>query len=187
MYVCSARVAVLTLAGPTTVAVLLFALLFIFRRWTNHTVAMFAKKIRSGPRYAVPPVITTLFFTITWAGTHYGMAFDFGVLPQILFPLVAGLFAWAAMRYDPSFRRTGSLGILFARRDKVPLLVRIILALVCPAVLSLSITFQHRVTHPAFKEQTLVVVTLVMGYILLSPMRVAKSVSADWRVKQNAQ
>ena len=171
MYVCSAKVALLTITGPIGLGLLLVGCLVVFRRWTAPGIVACASKVPAKFRYIVPPVFTTLLFTITWAGTHYGMAFDLGILPQILFPVVIGLLGWALLRYDPMFRQGEYFGRLFAWRDRVPLVLRVVVALLVSALLSLSLTFEGRVTHAATKEQIVVVFTLVAGYTLLWPKR----------------
>jgi hypothetical protein len=168
LFVCSAKVAMLTLIGPIGFAVLLSALFFLFRNWTVQGLAACARKIPNRFRYIVAPLIATFFFTIIWAGSHYGMAFRFGLMPQILFPAVTGLFSWAVMRYDPKFRQTRVFSSFLAWRDKVPLLLRIAVMLLASVLFSLSITLQNRVSYAALKEQIVVVITLVIGYILLS-------------------
>jgi hypothetical protein len=169
MYLCSSKVALLTLAGPIGLGILVFGCFAIFRKWTAQSLAACARKIPSRFRYIVAPVIATFLFTIIWSGTHYGMALGFGLMPQILFPMVTGLFSWTVARYDSVLRHAGTVGSFLAWRDRVHVVLRTAVALLFSFLLSLSITFQGRVTHAASKEQMVVVVTLVTGYILLSP------------------
>src|ERR1035438_5422343 len=147
LYLCSAKVALLSLTGPVALIVLLSAFFFLFWKWIARTLAACARKIPAALRDLVAPVMSTLFFTITWAGTHYDMAFRFGILPQVLFPVVAGLFCWAVMRYDPVLRRALHLGPFFAWRDKLPLMLRALVGLLFSVLLSLLITLSAPVTY----------------------------------------
>jgi hypothetical protein len=96
------------------------------------------------------------------------MALRFGLLPQILFPVVTGAFTWTVMRYDPILRQAGAFGSFLAWRDNVSSILRIAAMLLISVLFSLLVTFQNHVTNAALKEQIVVVVTLVIGYILLS-------------------
>jgi hypothetical protein len=79
MYLCSAKVALLTLTGPIGLGILFVGCFVIFRKWTTQKLAACARKIPNRFRYIVAPVIATFMFTIIWSGSHYGMALGFGL------------------------------------------------------------------------------------------------------------
>lgn len=169
MYLCSAKIAGLTLLGPISLSAFWIAVFLALRK----LIAEWIKKMPSAVRYVAAPVVATLFFTITWAGVHYGMAFRVGIVPQILFPVIIGLFSWVVARYDLLLHRRILSRPLFDFRDKLPRAMRIVIVILTPVALSFATGLQKHVGAPALKEQLVVVVTLAAAYLLLSagPLR----------------
>lgn len=168
MYLCSAKIAFFSLIGPISLSALCLIAFFLLRKSAAQPLMTGARRIPLGFRYLAGPVLATLFFTITWAGIHYGMAFRIGILPQIFFPAVVGLASWVVARYDFALRQRLSFIPLFDRRDKLSWPAKVSVVVLVPIVLSLALTFQNRVTAAALKEQLVVIATLVTAYLLHS-------------------
>ena len=163
MYLCSAGVGLLTLAGP----VLLIVLIFLLRKPLTKAAGRLTLKLPEGVRFLVAPVLATTIFVLAWAGFHHTVTFQVGLLPQIIFPVVIGLFTFAVARYGPSVQR--ALGPFFDFRDRFPRWLRLVAAIAVPIVISMAITYQERVTQADLKEQFVVLVALVTVYLATAP------------------
>jgi hypothetical protein len=163
MYLCSAKIAAFTLAVPLLTALIVFLL----RRRLAALTATYLPKLPQAMRFLVAPAMATLFFVIVWAGAHYQTGGQSGFLPQKLFPAIIGLFTYITGRYGPDLQR--SLAGFFDGRDKVPKFLRFVAVLLVPSLIALVITYQERVSATAIKEQLVVLVGLIMGYLMLAP------------------
>jgi hypothetical protein len=164
MYVCSAQIGFLTVAGPLLIVIVFYLLRAPLRR----VVALLTARLPEDTRFLIPPVISTIVFAICWTGIHPASDYGAGILPLTLFPSVVGLYTFAAGRWGDSLARLVGPGF-FDWRDRYPALTRLGIAMAIPAVLSLTITFQQRVSQEAMKEQVIVLVALVCGYVAMSP------------------
>jgi hypothetical protein len=90
-----------------------------------------------------------------------------GLLPQQIFPGLVGLYTFVVGRYNAELQR--SLQAFFDWREKVPRFLRIVAVILIPMVISLIITYQERVSQTALKEQFVVIISLVLGYLMLAP------------------
>jgi hypothetical protein len=163
MYLCSAKIAAFILVVPLLTALVVFLL----RRQLAGVTARVLPRLPAAMRFLVAPAMATLFFVIVWAGAHYQTGGGSGLLPQRVFPALIGLFTYVTGRYGPDLQR--SLAGFFDGRDKVPKFVRLLAVILVPSLLALIITYQQRVSATAFKEQVVVLVGLVMGYLMLAP------------------
>ncbi len=163
MYLCSARVGAMTMVGPIAMIVILFLLRAPITRGTQRL----AQRTPENARFLVAPVLATLMFTIPWAGAHYKTSGQNGILPQTVFPAVVGLFTFAVTRWGPALQRR--LGRFFDMRDRVPVPLRMLAAALVPMAIALLITNEDRVTDSAQKEQFVVLLALVAGYLALVP------------------
>ena len=165
MYFCSAFVAFKTLIGP----IIFMALIFIFRKIIFKTVKQLKSIIPSDFQFLLNPLVATLIFTILWAGSHFTTSHKIGIMGQRSFPVVVGLFAYITSNYYKLIQE--KLAKFFKIRDKFPKIIRYIIAILIPIVLSLVIAFQDRVSEVALKEQFIVLVSLVSGYLVLIPKK----------------
>jgi len=163
MYLCSAKVGLVALAAP----VALIIIVFIFRKALSKWVATLTPKMPANLRYLVAPVLATIIFTIAWSGAHIDTAMRWGFLPHIIFPSVIGLFTYAAATFGPNIQEP--LAGFFNFRDKFPNWLRIVFLFLVPFLLALLITAQERVTQETFKEQFIVLVALILGYLMMAP------------------
>lgn len=163
MYLCSAGVAVVTMIGP----VLLMVLIFFFRKQLTKWIGRVTPKLPVETRFLTAPVLTTIIFTVGWSGAHQTTALSWGLLPHIVFPAVLGLFTYAITRYGTGVQT--SLIAYFNGLDKFPRWLRYVIVIAIPMLIAIVITAQERVTFEALKEQFIVIVALITGYLVMSP------------------
>ncbi|MBU6423758.1 MAG: hypothetical protein KGQ88_06980, partial [Chloroflexi bacterium] len=158
-------------AGAFVGSLALSLILFALRRPLQATALRLARARRVG--FLVPPLLASLLFTLSWAGSHAGQAEDVGLLPQLFFPMVIGVFAFVVARYGAAVQQRGSPW--FRARDRVRARERLIVLIAATALASSEIP--QLLDHPsrALQEQIVVLVGLVAGYLLLAP-RVGASV-----------
>jgi hypothetical protein len=163
MYLCSAKVGLLTLTGP----LLLIAVMFIFRKALSRLVKQILPSIPDGARFLAAPIVATLLFAMVWAGIHFQTGQRVGILPQKTFPALIGLFSFLTSHFLPQLQQ--KLKGLLDFRDKFPKWLRIVGVVLIPMLISLIITKQARVTQVAFKEQLVVLISLTLGFLALMP------------------
>lgn len=159
-YACSAKVALLTLAAP----VALLAAAFFLRRRIAEIIKRSVERMPQAARFLVGPSVATALFVLTWANAHMD-ALQWGLVPQILFPTVIGLFGWITIRWNVAIQER--LSGFFERRDTLTRRRRFAIAAAVPVVLGLVIGLD-----PAgfpWKEQLVVLVGLASAYLALVP------------------
>ncbi len=165
MYVCSAKVGLLIMIGP----LILMVAVFLLRGYIAKALEKVNPKLPPDTRFLVAPLIATLIFTLAWTGSHLNTFWQSGLLPHTVFPAVVGLFTFCVARYGPAIQR--ALVDFFDFRDRYPVWLRFLVAILVPMLISLLITFQERVSEEAFKEQFVVIVALLLGYLAMAPRR----------------
>ena len=163
MYVCSVKVALLTVAAP----LLVMCVLFVFRKQVTAWVARLVPKLPEEARFLIAPVLATLFFVISWSGAHQATALQTGVLPQTVFPSVIGVFTYGIARFGPALQRV--LSSFFDVRDRYSVRIRFAAAVLVPFLISFIITLEDRVSQTAVKEQFIVLISLATGYLAMAP------------------
>ena len=163
MFACSAGVGLLQIVGPAVVLFVLFLLRAQIRRLLAHVV----RRVPEEVHFLVAPVFATVLFTITWAGFHPATRDETGIVPHWIFPALVGLFTFLVTRYERPLQRL--LAPLLAARERVAREALVAAVILVPALLAWVLTHQDRVTSAALKEQLVVVVALVLGWLLLAP------------------
>jgi hypothetical protein len=163
MYLCSAGVGLLTIAVPLLSMLVIFLIRKPLTRWIQKLIP----KLPEESRFLVMPAFATAFFVIAWSGAHRLTGTQWGILPQMVFPAVIGLFTYSVAQYGPKLQM--SLKPFFDTRDKFPKLLRFLIVIAVPMVISLVITAQERVSQEALKEQFVVLVALVTGFMIMAP------------------
>ncbi len=163
MYICSAMVAFKMLLGP----LLLMVFIFVFRKRFFNFINKIKPKIPKDFQFLLAPVVSTLIFTILWAGSHPSIMDTNGIIDQRSFPSIIGVFTFITTNYYKEIQK--KLTGFFEKRDKFSKPIRYLFALGIPVLLSLVITFEDRVSNVALKEQIIVLVSLVTGYLVLLP------------------
>jgi hypothetical protein len=165
MYFCSAMVAFKTLAGP----IIFMIVLFVFRKQVFKQVKRLQPLIPKDYRFLLIPAVSTLIFTIVWSGSHYTTSRTAGLIDQRNFPALIGIFSYVTTYYYKQIQV--KLANFFEKRDKIPKILRYGIAFLTPILISLIITYQSRVTHVTVKEQLIVVISLISGYLVLVPKK----------------
>ena len=163
MYLCSAGVAGVTMVGP----VLLMVLIFFFRKQLTRWLGRVTPRLPEETRFLTAPVLATIIFTVGWSGAHQTTAFSWGLLPHLVFPAVIGLFTYAVSRYGAAVQT--SLAAYFTAREKFPRWLLYLIVFAVPILIAVAITAQERVSFEALKEQFIVIVALIVGYLVMSP------------------
>jgi len=165
MFFCSAGVALLQML-PAFIALVL---IFVFRRPLMRWVQGITPKLSPGIQFLVAPAVATCLFVIVWAGVHYTLPIQTGLLPQIIFPAVIGLFTFIIVRYGDGLRR--ALDPFFESRDRVPRWLCFVGVIAIPLLLSVLITQPWRqiVTAGPQLEHFIVLVAVVVAFLLITP------------------
>lgn len=163
MRVCGAQAGLVKMIGPLALGAGIFLARQRLTKWTQS----FARRLPAGLRPLVAPLLAIALFQLVWAGTHSDSSAQSGLLPQKAFPVLIGAYTYAVMQWGPALqaRMTGFLDA----RDRLSFVVRLVITLVVPTLVSLVLTNQERVSASAFKEQVVVVIGLVLAYLLLVP------------------
>jgi hypothetical protein len=160
---CAVGVAAYKMIGPLCVGVAVF----VFRGRLAKLVSRVSKKLHQGFRPLIAPTLATLLFLLVWAGSHSRTGGQTGILPQKAFPAIVGVYTFIVVRYSPALQR--KMVRFFAKRDRIPLAVRVLVTVAVPTGISLLITNQDRVSDTAQKEQFVLLVGLVLAYLMMSP------------------
>jgi hypothetical protein len=160
---CAAGVAAFKMIGPICVGVIVFLL----RGRLAKLVARVSKNLHPGARPLIAPTLATLLFLLVWAGSHARTGGQTGIVPQKAFPAIVGVYTFMVVRYSPTLQR--KMVRFFTKRDRVPIVVRIIVTVAVPTAVSLLITNQDRVSNTAQKEQFVLLIGLVLAYLMISP------------------
>ncbi|MGB2853364.1 MAG: RHS repeat-associated core domain-containing protein [Dehalococcoidia bacterium] len=166
MFFCSAGVALLQLLPAAIALVLVFVFRKPLMRWVQQGITT---KLSPGMQFLVAPAVATCLFVIVWAGVHYTLPIQTGLLPQIIFPAVIGLFTFIIVRYGDGLRR--ALDPFFESRDRFPRWLRFVAVLAVPLLISVLITQPWReiVAAGPQLEHFIVLVALVVAFLLLAP------------------
>jgi hypothetical protein len=160
MWVCGAHSGLMVLLGGLIAMVI--ALLFLA------PIAKLAAKVApQGSNVLIGPALGTLSFGLVFASAHDQTAYEYGIVAQRYFPAVVGIAVFLATRFGPTL--AGRFGTQLAKRDRVPLPLRIGLTAVVPVLLTFLTMSQDRVSETATKEQAIVLMTMATGYLLLVP------------------
>lgn len=163
MYLCSFGVAVLTMAGP----VALIVLVYVLRASVRAAIAGAAARAPVNVAWLLAPLAATLAFELAWSGSHYTTAWTIGLLPQVAFPAVVGLFTYTVSRWGSVAQ--SRLAPLFDVRDGYPPSLRVVAAFVATLLVSFVLTLETRVSLTAVKEQLVVLFGLAAGFVMLAP------------------
>jgi hypothetical protein len=163
MYLCSAGVGLFTIAIP----LLSMLVVFIFRKQLMRLIKKLNPKLPEASRFLVMPAFATIIFVISWSGAHKDTGLSWGIMPQIAFPAIIGLFTFIITKFGKKMQL--SLKSFFDTRDKIPRILRFVIAAAIPMGISLLITYQDRVSFEALKEQFVVLVSLTIGFLVMAP------------------
>ncbi len=152
-------------AGAFLGSIALGAIVFVVRRPLQVFASRLARVLPAG--YAAPPLLATVLFALSWAGAHAGRGTDVGLLPQLIFPAVSGVFAFSVARYGQTLQ--GRAGGYFRARDHLGPRWRFILLMVLTTAASYALARVLGASGKVLTEQLLVVIGMLAGYLLLAP------------------
>lgn len=159
-WACSAVAATATLAAP----VALLVVLFLGRKRIAEVIRANVERLPVVARFLVGPSVATALFVLTWASAHHDVM-QWGLVPQILFPALVGLFGWVTVRWNLAIQQR--LAAFFARRDALSRQRRFAIAAAVPAVLGIVLGLDPE-GFP-WKEQLVVLAGLAAVYLALVP------------------
>lgn len=163
MYLCSTRVGFLTTLGPLLVLVVGIFL----RKPIMAGIGKVTAKLPRGSSTLVMPLVSTLVFSMVYASVHSETMAGNGLVPNRIFPAVLGVLTFLAARLQRTV--ASRFGRAITVRNKIPGVVRGVLALALPLAVSYVITDQDRVTDVSTKEQVVSLLTVVSSYAAFVP------------------
>ena len=165
MYICSAFVAFKMLIGP----LLFMVIIYIFRKSIIEFIQKNKHQIPVEYQFVLAPLLSTLIFTILWSGSHPGITDVDGLMNQRYFPAIVGVFTFVTTEFHTQIQQ--NLTGFFEKRNRIAKPIRFLIAFAIPFLLSIIITFEDRVSNVAVKEQIIVLISLVSGYLVLLPAK----------------
>ena len=168
MFGCSMIVGLITVAlGPLLTAYILY----LFRAQLSRAIRAVLAHIE-GLQGLTPAIVATAVFLVAWAGTHFETSGSVGLLPNLVFPAVIGLFAHGTTTNAATIQKR--FVDFFERRDRLPTKVRLGMTILLTTgfAILLSNVFEdgsNRVVQPTTQQQVVVLFGLVVGYALMVP------------------
>jgi hypothetical protein len=158
----SARVALSVVFLP----LLLVTIAFLSRKIVARLFARSADHLPPGVRYSVSATIATFFFTIAWTSLHYRKETLIGIVPQVFFPAIFGILTYGLLKYGVAVR-----GAVANRIKLAPLnaTAKWTISAALPLLLSFALPVGRHISLLPLKEQTIVIITTLVGFILLAP------------------
>jgi hypothetical protein len=164
LFLCSTGVSFLEMVGPLAVMLAIFLARVPLRALLGRAIGRLPEELR----FLVAPVFATMLFAISWAGFHSDATSEVGLLPQILFPGLVGLLTFLVTRYEHGLQ--GLLRALLEARDRVlPRWARILVVVGLTTLASWAFTHQDAYASTALKEQLVVIISLLVGWLALVP------------------
>lgn len=163
-YICSLQAGVAWILP----AVLCTLVLFLLRKQLAQSLrVLLGPRLPQNVRFLLGPAIATLGFTMTWGYVHAANPYQYGLVPEVLFPAIIGLFTFATAQYGASIAQSAPR--LFDARDRLPFWIRLGAVIVIPTIVSIVLMSQRPVTLIDLKQQLIVLVSLAIGFIALMP------------------
>ncbi len=163
-YLYSLEAGVLAILPAVLCSVVLFLLRKQLAQWLR---TLLGPRLPQNARFLLAPAIATLGFTMSWGYVHAATPYRFGLVPEVLFPALIGLFTFATAQYGASIVQ--STPRLFDARDRLPFWLRLAAGIVIPILLSLALTSHRPVRFIDLKQQLTVLISLAIGFIALMP------------------
>jgi hypothetical protein len=158
-----------TAAAPLLVPLALALVAFIFRGALGALVEFAKRRAPAGLGPVLAAAMATTVFVLSWAGSHIGRSMEFGILPQIVFPGLIGLAAFATARWGAAVHAV--LRLYFQVRDYIPSGVRMLAMIALPTLLAIWLARGSGASRAAFNEQLVVLSGIVGGFLLVQPRR----------------
>lgn len=153
------------------IPIALSVVLIVLRRPLGSLTRSISARSPRAARAYVAPLLTMTVFEIAWAASYGTHPNESGLLPQILFPSVVGVYAFAVARWGDSVLR--NFARVFARRDALPVKARWAVVIVAPIAVAALTPVLNDDASPALAQQLAVLVGLILGSLMLLPRAVA--------------
>jgi hypothetical protein len=163
MFGCSAKVGLLRCVGAIAVGLVMLVL----TRPIQRQIQKVKRRLPRESHFLIGPVVGTAAFTSIYAGIHSDTSTVSGYVSQRAFPALIGVLGFLAPMLG-RYMSTNTPGF-FDRRDRIPPFARILVAIGIPLVLAYVLNNQDRVTDTAQKEQTTVLLTMTMTFLMVLP------------------
>jgi hypothetical protein len=155
---------------------ILAVLIVLLRGVLGRVVRLFTPRLPESGQFLLMPLVATTLFTLTWAAARRVRPDQPGLLPQIFFPAMAGLFTFAVIRWGPSLLRL--LDVLVGQRDRIRTPIRMLIAAAVPLFFAIVIAPGQRAPVAARFDQLTVLVGMLSGFIMLAP-RIPRPADVD--------
>jgi hypothetical protein len=165
-YLCSFAGGALAIAPAIVFSLVLF---FVRKQLTQWVRRFVSPRLPESAAFLLAPAIATLAFTMSWGYVHATTPYQFGIVPEVLFPALVGLFTFTSAQYGTSI--LGSVPRLLDARDRVPVWGRLAAVLVIPTLVSIGLMSQRPVTDIDLKQQLIVLISVAIGFAALVPRR----------------
>ncbi|MEK9730893.1 MAG: hypothetical protein VW230_03945 [Candidatus Poseidoniales archaeon] len=156
---------------------IIFLFMFLFRKklkkHVEATINFFPKHIQN---YSAP-LIATAVFTLGWSAARVSFPFIFGIVWNIAFPCLVGLFTWITIHKKDSLIKIGQP--LFKIRNKIPKKFRVVSLLAFTALISFIVMSIKPNTATQFKEQIIVLLSILLGFIISTEIQEEKATSIE--------
>jgi hypothetical protein len=167
MQVCATQNALLGYAAPFLVTLGLGALLFLLSGLLSRVGQRLTDRLPPSTHFLVVPVVATVLFTISWAGTQFGRPAYPGIVPQVIFPAVVGFFAYAVARWGTAAQ--DRLDPFMTLRDRIPPLGRLAAVAAVPLLVGILLGSSAPPSAAGRNAQLVVLLGLTASYLLLTP------------------
>lgn len=149
-------------------AIIVSGVLFVIRRqlagWLR---ALVATRLPDKVRFLLAPVIATLAFVMTWGYVHSASPYAIGLVPQVIFPALVGLFTFTTAQYGGMLAPSASRFV--EARDKLPVWTRVVIVILVSLLVSLAMMHGRPVAFLDLKQQIAVLISLAIGFLALEP------------------
>lgn len=160
--VCAYATAVMTWLGSA----LVLALVYLFRKPLNGLLQAGFNRLPGDVGFLAAPVVSTVLFTMVWAGNSFHWWTRPGLVRDGLFPVLIGLLTHLIIWHGPGLQRR--LAGLLERRDRMSFKARLGLLFVVMYGIALVTT---NLLSPPVSDQSVTLLGVVIGYLLLAPRR----------------
>lgn len=163
-YLCSFEAGILAILPALLFSVVLFLVRKQLSRWLR---ALLGPRLPQNARFLVTPSIATLAFAMSWGYVHAASPYEVGIVPEILFPALVGLFTFTIAQYGS--RIAGSARQLIVARDRLPFWARLAGVIIIPTLVSMVLTSQRPIAQLDLKQQLIVLIGLAIGFAAFVP------------------
>jgi hypothetical protein len=158
---CVVALALALMLVPLAITVLAFVVLRRLRFTLRHHAST---RVPDPLRFVALPAVVTFVFALSWTYVHQATATSWGLLPNMLFPALVGLFSFGAVEYGAAAEER--LRGFRQFRDRVPFRVRVVATVLIPSLIAFWLIADGDALG-ALKQQLIALAEMVIGLLLL--------------------